>query len=243
MGTLKKYGDRYKVTVFRALRVSGWEFDDEFRPPKGTVNDTKLADNISRARGTVFELAMCNPWEYFVTLTIDARKYDRYDLDTYKGALKRFLQDYKRHHGCKVAYLFIPEQHKDGAWHMHGFLGGLPADHLVENSHGYLDWPAYATRFGYISLDPVRHVERCSKYITKYISKDMGAGGRDLGQHLYYCSQGLKRAELIKKDLIVAPIRSDYENDWVKIAWYDDLAEALSLFRDNCNISLGAVQA
>ena len=74
---------------------------------------------------------MCNPWEYFVTLTIDPAKYDRYNLKEFHKHNAQFVRDYNKKHGAKIKYLIIPEQHKDGAWHEHGLFLGIPQSHLT----------------------------------------------------------------------------------------------------------------
>ena len=40
-------------------------------------NDSKLANNLSRAKSKIFELSLCNKWEYFVTFTFDSSKRNR----------------------------------------------------------------------------------------------------------------------------------------------------------------------
>lgn len=235
LAVLKKYGHRYKLVVFKMAVASGWERNNDFVCFKrGEVNDEKLDNNIARARSKIFEYALCNDWQYFVTLTVDKQNYDRYNLAEYKAALCRFLNNYNSHNGCRIKYLLIPEPHKDGAWHMHGFMTGIPADKLQENAQGYLDWPAYSKKFGYISLGLVRNAEAAGCYITKYISKDLAARSMELNAHLYYSSKGLEKAETMKKGLMVGPISPDFENEYVKVSWFDssDLSSALDMILD-----------
>ena len=83
---LKLYGTgqsrRIKITVMAYLRNSGIEDDEEeFR--RGGVNENKLDDNIARAKDRIFDLAYCNPWQYFFTGTLDASKYNRQDLEKF----------------------------------------------------------------------------------------------------------------------------------------------------------------
>lgn len=187
------------------------------------VNDTKLGNNISRAKSKVLEYALCNEFEYFVTLTINKDKHNRYDLKSYYKTFSKFLNNYNYRYSVKVDYLLIPEKHKDGAWHLHGLIKGLPLQHLKKNEHGYLDWPHYRDKFGYISLDPVRSIEKVSRYITKYINKELESTIKELGAHLYYVSKGLKKSEEIKRGTLLADsIPYDFKNDYVKIKWLKD---------------------
>lgn len=221
VAVLKRYGDRkFKLTYFKqGLRQKGFESKIERRTG---VNDEKLDVNISRARSKVFEYGYCNEWDYFVTLTIDKRKYDRTDLKQYYKDFAKFLNNYSRS-GNKVNYLFIPELHKDGhSWHMHGFISGLPPEELTQNKNGYLEWKPYRDRFGYMSIDKIRSREGAARYITKYVNKALQTSVKDVGAHLYYCSKGLKVAEEIKRGTLTESIPFNFENDYVKIAWFND---------------------
>lgn len=139
---------------------------------------------------------MCNEWDYFVTLTISPDKHNRYDLELYKKQLSEFLHNYNRRCSVsdKVSYLLVPEKHKDGAWHMHGFIKGIKQKDLIQNDNGYLTWKQYDKKFGYMSLDFVKDREKVSSYILKYITKETEKNVTELNAHLYYCSKGLKRA-------------------------------------------------
>lgn len=215
------YGVKKKLVLCRTLRRKGFEDEDVIVRDRGTVNSAKLDESISRTRSTIFELAYCNPWEYFITLTISPERYDRSDLKAYKKDLTQWLRDYSKKHGISVKYLFIPEMHQDGNWHMHGFIMGLPEDHLKINEHGYLDWMPYRTKFGWISLDKVRNQEAAAKYITKYVSKDLAKSVTDLNARMFYASQGLARKVLIKKGTLAATsIPFDFSNDYVAVKWF-----------------------
>lgn len=220
---LKQYGKRYKLQLHKSLRNSGIEVEEKRGRIKGEyVNGEKLEESIIRTRSKIFELAICNEWELFVTLTLNKCKYDRMNLKRYRVDLAQFIRNYNRKHGINVRYLLIPEMHKDKAWHMHGFIMGLPFEHLKKNENGYMDWFAYREKFGYISIDKIRNREAAACYIRKYISKNLGDCVKEVGAHMYYCSRGLKRAKEIKRGVLrVRDASWDYENEWVKIKWYD----------------------
>ena len=217
---IRKYGDKYKVTWCKSVRKKGYEkfvrdeyegliknpFDgcwvlasevDEFIHDNNNKlsSDVKLANNISRAKSKVFEYAYCNHWDYFITLTISPEKYDRYDLKTYIKDLGKFINNYNTVHHSKISYVLIPEQHKDGAWHMHGLTSGILPKHLETNKNGYLDFAMYAKKFGFCSLSPIKNHEAVCKYITKYVTKELFS--RSYGERCYYCSKGLKTSELL----------------------------------------------
>lgn len=166
-------------------------------------HDSKLDASLSRARKNVFSLAMCNDWDYFFTGTIDSLKFDRFDLDGFSKSLAQYTRDLSKKYRSKVQYLLVPEKHKDGAWHIHGMVRGLPDPVLspfVRGVHpgrlvdgGFLNWPDYARKFGFCSLGRLRSRVGAAFYITKYITEDLGSRRDELGKHLYYASQGLNR--------------------------------------------------
>jgi len=162
---------------------------------------------------------LSNEFDYFVTLTLDKAKFDRYNLKEYIKKLGQFLRDMRKKYNSNIQYLLIPEQHKDGAWHMHGLIKGIPREVLTLNNNNYLDWKDYSDRFGYISLSEIRDKLAVSKYITKYVTKELGKG-IDKESKLYYVSRGLNKAVKIKEgtlseiEHINIPWR--YENEYIK---------------------------
>lgn len=220
--------DKLKVVMLSSCRMSGYELENSKEvnyQPKNSVNDEKLANNISRAKTKVNELALCNPWSYFVTLTIDQNKYDRYNLKTYHKDLSEFLHNYNRRRLAdnKIKYILIPEMHKDGAWHMHGLIQGLTDADLYINSNGYRGWKAYEDKFGFISIDSVKDKNKVSSYITKYITKDMNKNVRELGGHMYYSSKGLQTAEELYrgKGELLCPWDYEQPDGYCKVKMFD----------------------
>lgn len=174
-------------------------------PDKASASyDEKLDASLSRARRVVLELGLCNTWDYFFTCTLDASKLDRFDLVGFNKKLSQFMRDMRKKYGSHISFLLIPEKHKDGAWHMHGLVSGIPRDRLtafIRGLHpdklcnrGYLNWPDYASRFGFCSLSPIKDPYRVAYYITKYVTKDLCQRKNEVGSHLYYSSQRLNRA-------------------------------------------------
>ena len=229
---VKKYcEDLYKhIYLKRSFSYFTGTFDDK----NTEISEDKLANNISRAKAKIFEYAMCNEFDYFVNLTLSKEKYDRYNLKLFIKDLAQFIRNYRTKHKANIQYLFIPERHKDGAWHMHGFIKGIPPDLLrlftademlpeyilekIRNNQIVCDWPEYSKKFGFTVIEPILSKERCAKYMTKYISKSMSNTIDELGAHLYYASKGLKIAELILKDYIYEPVDTntmDFANEFI----------------------------
>jgi len=236
-------GKKIKVVTIGALNLLPNTITKK-HSKKGTVNDEKLAENVSRAKNKIFEYAYCNPWDWFFTGTLNPQKYDRTDLEIYHKKFVVWLRDYNKKHGLKIKFLLIPELHKDGkSWHMHGFLYGLPVEHLeqfklgatmgkgvadkVKKGDVVYNWVAYANKFGFCDLEPISCHEAVSKYITKYINKSLANSVTELNAHMYYVSRGLNCAETVKQGTLFANIEYDYVNEYCKIAWFDYSEELL----------------
>lgn len=73
-----------------------------------------------RAAGRLRDLVLCNDFQWFVTLTLDREKVDRYDVKEITRKLNTWLDNQVRRRGLR--YVLVPERHKDGALHFHGFV-------------------------------------------------------------------------------------------------------------------------
>lgn len=228
------YGEQAKIVWFKhGINRKKDDIDlSAFGIYEPVGNDEKLSNNIARARGRVLELALCNPWEWFVTLTLDGDKQDRTDLDGFIKDLGNWIGNFNRKYGCNMKYILVPELHKDGkSWHMHGLFHGVPDSALVRNEHGYWDIPYYRNRFGYISLSAVRDHEKVSHYITKYISKSMSARVGDMAKHLFYSSRGLDGKVLALESAHIPVVDGAYESDYTVSKWVsspEELAQILA---------------
>ena len=234
---VKRYGDRYKLIYLNAVRISGYEevLDEwgvfERKHGRKQKEAGKLANNIARAKSRIYEIAMCNEWSHFMTGTLDASKYNRYDLPAFRKDLSKFINNQRRIASAPdLKYLIIPEQHKDGAWHFHGLLSGLNPSMLSDFGPDvpkkirsqYRNYHAYSKRFGFCSVGEIKNHEAVAAYVTKYITKDMAKTNIGLGNHMYYCSEGLKRAEKIKEGrLQTSPTSWDFENEYIKAKWIE----------------------
>lgn len=212
--TLYKYTDQiYKVIHFKQPR--SLVPNPKRQKPKTQDENKKPDSSVSRARRNVLELALCNDWSYFCTFTLDKEKYDRFNLDAWKNDFTQWIRDLRKKYkkiglDCDFKFLFVPERHDDGAWHMHGLFGDIRPllipfyferqkgmkvpDKLVNG--GYFDWPEYREKFGFCSFGIIKNKVATAFYVTKYISKNLQSTCEALGVHSYIPSRGLNRAQL-----------------------------------------------
>ena len=210
--TIHRYRDDiYKVVAFKGNRDPDSMYVRDREDQQH--NDTKLDSNFSRARSMVLQYALCNPWEYFFTGTLDGDKWRRDDLDSFMRDFSQKIRDWRKEYGFKLDVLLVPEHHKDGMWHVHGLINNLPEYYTskfywlpLPSLHmtpyplklctgEYRSWPDFQDRYGYCSLGRIRDPVATAYYVTKYISKELAQRGGDLGKHLYFHSRPLKKAE------------------------------------------------
>lgn len=225
---IKKFSKNYKITICKSI-IKGTQDKPKAIKKRGTANKEKLANNISRAKNRVMEYALCNEWDYFITLTLNPQKYKRDDLKTYIKDLGQFIRDYRKKHHTSVDYLLIPELHQDGKnWHMHGLIKGIKdfESHPVKPLalKGYLNWISYGKKFGFNSIGKIKDPVRVSMYIRKYITKDLGKSVSTLNHKMYYNSRGLKKAEKISEGQLFEPLnfKMDFEGQFTSAQFVND---------------------
>lgn len=213
----------YRVVKFKR-RQGGLAFHDPDQDPQ-----ERFSQSYSRSRSKVLQYALCNQWDYFVTITVDPHKHDRYDLDSIWSKFYLFLRFYSSHFSS-LRYLLVPEYHKDGAWHFHGFFSGVLDSHLFPFipglhpqkliDHGFVNFPALGQVIGYVSLSKIKNPVAAGFYVSKYITKEHA--NDDFYKHLYFHSQGLKTARPVA-DFYNSSLFLDqcltFESDFVSCGW------------------------
>ena len=207
-----------KVVTMKTVRNSNIVCDDDI---EFAHYDNKMSESVARARSKIFEYAMCNNWGFFFTATLDPSKYDRFDLETFHSDLTEWFYSLYRYNAAfteKIKFLLIPERHKNGAWHMHGLLSGIPLSvlhqfrigdrmsiqiaKLVRAGRKIYNWEDYQNKFGFCTLEPIQNSQAVAKYVTKYITKDVNETVTDVGAHMYYHSRPLNCAQKIKEGFL-----------------------------------------
>lgn len=156
---------------------------------------------------------LCNEWDYFVTLTVDPKKYeDRLDLDTIRKDFMRMIRKIREEYKCCIHALIVPELHHNRqGWHFHGLIRGLPEKELLPfELHGsklppyviqkiklgqtIYDWPRYRKKFGFVDVEPIGNRDAAVRYIKKYITKGLDCTAKEIavGKHTYFVTRGLQ---------------------------------------------------
>ena len=240
-----RYGDIIKVVYLKTCPTiktgeMGKKTKIKGKAENAEQSAERFAQSLSRTRARIFELAACNEFTHFCTFTQDEKKRDRFNLAEFREDFAQLVRNLNRSRaaGDKIKYLLIPEKHKKGGWHMHGFLKGLTPNDLrlftldeklpqrlrkqLEEGVKIYDWTRYRRSFGYFTCTEIENGTAAAKYITKYVTKDVAETARESGAHLFFASQGLKGREKLEwRSFDKCPVDNwDFENDFAKVKEY-----------------------
>lgn len=214
----------------RIFREPGWERvgDSDDGKPKPTPREAgkksegdDMLRSMRRARAKLRRLALANDFEYFVTLTLDQTRIDRYDPKAIAKALRTWLDNMVRRKGLR--YILVPELHQDGALHFHGFFAGsgleaidsgtikIPGEkkpHKPIDEAQRAEWLANGGQVVYnlpqwtlgytTAIELYGEYPRAVAYVCKYIGKQQGQ--RPMGRW-YYSGGALQEPPKIYADL------------------------------------------
>lgn len=235
----KKYGDSGLIRIVRMMDAAKGHRKQDTDSP---MDDEKRLDcNVSRARSMIEEYGLCNDFQWFSTFTISPEKLDRSDLEKFRKRLTQLVRDTRRRKDIDVQFLLVPELHRDGkSWHIHGLLSvsdpslfeeyryspKLPKrlkDRLKAGKRVFR-WKSAEDNYGWNTIEPIEDKERAVRYIMKYLKKDgqRTAEALEKGQHLYYASRGLKKAEKINPEVLAELPDPCFEKHYetCTVAWY-----------------------
>ena len=151
-----------------------------------------LRNSYCRTVQSIYAYARQCKWEYFITLTYSKEKCDRYDFSACMKLACKWFMNQRNRYAEDMQYLIVPEQHKDGAWHVHGLIANCGAMKFVDSGHKYGDRPIYnldGWENGFSTAVQVVDTWKISGYITKYITKDLCASTE--GKRRYYRSRNI----------------------------------------------------
>lgn len=215
---ITNYGHgRYEVVTYAdpQIRLTG-ELHKGGANPNSEISDAeqemRTKHQMYAIKRRIRGLALCNPFKWFVTMTINPKRGNRFDYDLSKTMLLKWCRLMRDRYG-KLEYLIVPELHKSGAVHFHGLLGDVPANFvqalnprtqepIVKNGkevYNLQDWDA-----GFSLCEQIASKERTASYITKYITKDLMNNKEMFRKKRYFNSQGLKRPK-VTYDTVVNP--------------------------------------
>lgn len=208
--------------------------------------EDKYNSALFRAKKIIREYSFNNKWDYFITLTISPKNYDRYkDKEKIVKRILKYFDNYRQTIDSSFRYLIVPELHEDGAIHFHGYVIMDKKEVLKFQyydkkhfraiySHNYL-----LKNFGRAQFVQIKsHTVASANYITKYLIKD----SKRIFNRFYYASKGLKRDQVIYSGYGLGFLAYDiaknqlklkiHQNDYVASfflsdSFYDDFVDNL----------------
>lgn len=168
-----------------------------------------LARAQRRAKAAVRDLARSNDFRWFVTLTLDPAKVDRYDVREITRRLNHWTDNHVRRDG--LAYVLVPERHRldetgRRAIHFHGLFNdameAVDSGHRDSGGHRIYNLPAWDLGFT-TAIELYGDRQAAIAYVCKYIGKQMTADGAPgkVGGRWYYSGGKLRRPEVSFADL------------------------------------------
>ncbi len=200
------------------FRAPGWEEDcpingtDKRKREKGVKSQgADMERSMRRARAKLRRLALANNFQYFVTLTLSPEMIDRYDGSAIVKVLGRWCDNMVRRNGLR--YILVPEQHKDGAFHFHGFFAGDGLE-VIDSGVKWEDRTVYNLPQWKLGFSAAQELygdyHAAVGYCCKYIGKQ--SGERPLGRW-YYSGGALREPEKIYADLEYRDVENAVEFD------------------------------
>ena len=157
------------------------------------------------SRNRLIELIKANPdFCYFFTGTFDPKKWNSKNFQEIYKPLRRFLQN------KGIKYILVAELHQSGAIHFHGvfnetvepFLENfdlskkLPKrirDGILKEDRKLFNFPSYAKRFGWVSIEKIRNLDAVACYVSKYITKSFEDEKNRISYRRFFASKNLSR--------------------------------------------------
>lgn len=179
------------------------EPEAEDAAPKGE----DIARSMRRARSRVRRLALSNDFRWFVTLTLSPDKVDRYDAAQVVRKLSNWCSNQVKRRGLQ--YILVPERHKDGALHFHGFfndaLEAVASGHRDKQGHMIYNLPGWTLGFT-AAIEVYGDYAGAVAYVCKYIGKQ---GDKPAGRW-YYSGGDLRESTAIYGEISPADLRAEY---------------------------------
>lgn len=182
--------EKYVIEPFENTRVVVTKFETKEEIAKR--EDYNRYRSAVRSKNMVYTYARCYNWEWFITLTISPDSMDRFYYKLCSEKIRKWLNNQKNRFAPDLKYLIVPEQHKNGAWHFHGLLSDTGLMKFVDSGHKVGKDTVYNLdkyKYGFTTATKVKDTSRVSKYIGKYITKEMCNNAK--GSMRYFVSRNI----------------------------------------------------
>lgn len=181
--------------------------EEEPEAEEAGPREEDIKRSMRRAKSRVRRLALSNDFRWFVTLTLSPDKVDRYDAAQVVRKLSTWCSNQVKRRGLQ--YILVPERHKDGALHFHGFfndvLEAVASGHRDKQGHMIYNLPGWTLGFT-AAIEVYGDYAGAVAYVCKYIGKQ---GDKPAGRW-YYSGGDLREPTAIYGEISPADLRGEY---------------------------------
>lgn len=165
--------------------------------------ERSIRTSLNRTKNKIYDYSRANIWEYFVTLTFNKEKVDRYNYDDVTKKLSNWLDNIKKRKASNLKYIIVPELHEDGAIHFHGLLADTGnivfTDSFLKTRKGQVIYNIDSYKLGFTTATKVKDTLKASNYITKYVTKELVTSTKN--KRRYWNSKNLEVGSIEKSYL------------------------------------------
>lgn len=186
--------------IFRRPLSADDELKISLSAQRGSYEMVKVRDdNLKRVREKIFDICVLNPFDYFITWTLNPDLVDRYSPAAILPKIRVCLSNMQQRYNLR--YIVVPEYHKDKAIHFHGLISGdlrmVDSGRVDSSGHTIYNMPQWKYGFS-TAFRLYGDGQTVARYMTKYITKDLS---KIFGK-FYFSSRGLSRSVPVQYDII-----------------------------------------
>lgn len=219
--------DRRRLLKKVGVEDKGTHYESIFAPlrEEATIEKVRRSAEVSskRAIDNFFGYARSNKWQYFVTITVDPKRYGKKDEERIY-LWKKFLQKL-RYLNSNVKVIAVTERHVKGTLHFHMLIGDVDITNLMTEAINPRTGELLKTTFGQqiynlklwnagfstvveIKQDKLSQSKVVS-YLSKYMTKDNGV---EYNYKRYFRTRNLSFKEhghTLLNDIQIAQLKND----------------------------------
>lgn len=143
--------------------------------------DLSIRQSMNRTKNSIWQIALSNIWEYFVTFTFNPKIVKSDDYEECVFYMSQWLKNAKYRCSPDMKYLIVPEYHKDKRkFHFHALMSNIQGITLVDSGYQTNNKIIYNIanyHLGYTTAIPVDNDKdgqnKTCGYMLKYITKDL----------------------------------------------------------------------
>lgn len=187
----------YKINLYKKSLYRNYSINN--KKNKDTSTRDVSMESYQHTIKKIYETARSNSWDWFITITFNENKIDRFDYNKVVKKLTEWLDSRRRKdkNSQDFGYIIVPEQHENGAWHFHGLFNNCDKVFNFKDSgikkNGQIIYNMKKWKYGFTTATRIQSQQKVSKYICKYIKPSMFF---EKNRKRYYVSKNLNKPKV-----------------------------------------------